>query len=260
MDMYLCIVRCVLQLNNPRSLEHHVTVDWTAFRLLHPAASIVDDAEKVFNNFFKENFNWYLQHGDPWGESQHTSLRSLLLQLFSLKRVATLQEESAKKQGPFDVVLLLRSDLFFFNKLNIDHVWTAMQSNSTIYVPAFDDWGGFNDRFAFGSPAAASKIAHRLDDALLYAGQHRMHSESFLKHVVESKGLAKADTDIVFQRVRGHGFMQQMPQFDSAGALKEWVPGKWMRLNSLGMWEFTTLVPAGYNDIDTVLYNMRETA
>ena len=72
---------------------------------------MVEDVDAIFDKAFKARFDSLLRHGDPWNEPHHTSLRNMLLQLHSLKKVAMLYEEAAREHGPFDVIIALRSDL-----------------------------------------------------------------------------------------------------------------------------------------------------
>ena len=53
------------------------------------------------------------------------------------------------------------------------------------------------------------RVMHRLNDAWAYSADNPLHSETFLKHVVKMHGLAATDTDLVFERVRGNGFLQK---------------------------------------------------
>ena len=89
------------QINSSMSGENHVTVDWTAFRRLQPAVFEVEDAVAVFDQEFSKRFESLLEWGDPWDAPHHSSLKSLLLQLHSLKKVAGLQERAARWHGPF---------------------------------------------------------------------------------------------------------------------------------------------------------------
>ena len=72
-----------------------------------------------------------------------------------------------------------------------------MQDNASVYTPAFDTWGGLNSELAFGHPDAMHGVMHRLDDALVYSKQNPLHSENFLKSVVEANGLNALSTDIL---------------------------------------------------------------
>ena len=225
-----------MQVNNSRSREHDVPVDWTLYRLLQPTAGEVEDRDAVYALRFNASFDRYLAHGDAWRESHHTSLRNLLLALHSQERVLALQEQAARQQGPFDIVILLRSDLWFFNRLNVEHIREAMQSENTLYTPIFDAWGGLNDRLLFGKPAAVSKVAHRLKLAIPYAATAPLHAEKLLKHAVDVFGLRFHNTDITFQRVRANGFLARIPQFGARGGVEKWKKGKYMKLNRNQMW------------------------
>ena len=230
-------------MNNPRSREHNVPVDWTLYKLLQPTAGEVADRDAVFASRFNATFHRYLAHGDAWREGHHTSLRNLLLALHSQERVLALQEQAARQQGPFDIVILLRSDLWFFNRLNVEHIREAMQSEDTLYTPIFDAWGGLNDRLLFGKPGAVSKVAHRLEVALSYAATAPLHAEKLLKHAVDVLGLKFHNTDITFQRVRASGFLARIPQFGKLGGVEKWKKGKWMKLNRNQMWVLTEKEP-----------------
>lgn len=52
----------LLQINNPRSGESHVSVDLRAHKLLQPTASEVEDANVIFYQRFSDNFPDYLLH------------------------------------------------------------------------------------------------------------------------------------------------------------------------------------------------------
>ena len=244
----------VPQINNPISGENYVPVDWRAFRRLQPAALEVEDAAAVFDEEFKKHIESYLQSGDPWDIPRHNSLRNVLLQLHSLKKVAGLQEEAAREHGPFDVIIALRSDLWMFNWISIEHVRAAMQSNTTVYMPISDTSIGLDDRFAFGHPDAMNYFMHRLDAALEYPKQELLHPESFLKSVVENNKLIAFETDIILERVRADGFLYQLPVFHKGGGLASWKPGRWMRKNRLAMWELSAM-PEGFVALDSISVN-----
>ena len=249
------------QINNPMSGENHVAVNWRAFRRLQPAAFEVEDADAVFDQEFSEQYKGLLEWKDPWDAPHHSSLRSLLLQLHSLKKVAGLQEVAAREHGPFDVIIALRSDLWIFNWISIEHVRAAMQSSATVYTPASDTPGGLNARLAFGHPDAMHYVMHRLDDALGYSKLHpneypskqgMLLSEAFLKYVVNRNGLVAVATDIILERVRANGFLHQIPVFHKRGGLARWKPGRWLRRNRRAVWELSK-IPTGYSDLDTIV-------
>ena len=232
--------------------ENYIPVDWRALRRLQPAVLEVEDADAVFEQEVKERFGSLLKSGYDWDAPHHSSLKNLLLQLHSLKKVARLQEVAAREHGPFDVVIALRSDLWIFNWISIEHVRAAMQSNVTVYTPASDTTGGLNGRLAFGHPDAMHHIMHRMDDALEYSKQDWLQSETFLKYVVENNRLVALETDIVLERVRANGFLRQVPEFHKRGGLARWKPGRWLRRNRHAVWELSA-IPTGFADFDSVL-------
>ena len=161
----------------------------------------------------------------------------------------------------FDVIIALRSDLWLFNRISIEHVRAAMQSNATVYMPASDTSSGLNARLAFGHPDAMHHIMHRLDDASGYSKLHpndypskqgKLLSETFLKYVVENKGLVAVATDIILERVRANGFLHQIPEYNRRGGLARWKPGRWLPSTRRAVWEHSA-IPRGYTNLDTVV-------
>src|SRR3954451_659276 len=75
-----------------------------------------------------------------------------------------------------------------------------------LIVPAWQPWGGLNDRFAFCSVRAAHICATR--GRLLAASCQDMravHAEQFLRYVVACHGLRVGLTDLRAVRVRANG-------------------------------------------------------
>ena len=246
------LIITVTQINNPNSGENHVVVDWRAFRRLQPTAVEVEDADAVFKHEYTERFASLLQYEDPWDAPHNTILRNLVLQLHSLKKVADLHEVAAREHGPFDVIIALRSDLWVFNRISIEDIRAAMRWNATIFTPALDTRGGLNDELAFGHPDAMKRVMHRLDEAFPSSEQTPSQSEIFLKYVVDRNGLNTVDTDIVIERVRGNGFLHQIPEFHKRGGLASCKPGKWIRRSRLAMWELSA-IPTGFAGLDSIM-------
>ena len=186
-------------------------MDWTAFKILQPHEWQIDDAEAVDKQLVDANLNAWLQHGDAWDEGpQHQTMRNLLKQLYSLKAVTSMWESAATF---YDLAIYLRSDVWFFNQLDIAELDEALHSPSNqIYTPAFHKWGGLNDRLAFGRPEAMIKYGNRLDAAMQYAQHSSMHAERFLLHLAESAGLDYTKhTHLLFERVRATGELWGLP-------------------------------------------------
>lgn len=233
-----------MQVTNPRSSEHDVKVDWSMYKLLLPVSSEVEDADSVFDISVGRNMSEYLQHGDAWGEDHHTSLRNMLLQLHSLQRVYRLAQQASEKT-PYMAYIATRSDLWFFTTLNVLHLLEASRASSRLFTPDYDLYSGLNDRFAIGGPRAMQVYCSRTEQAREYAAIANLHAERFLKYTLEISNLDLRRTDIIFERVRSHGFMQGLPEYkdgpkrelkDPPGA---WRPGQWLHKNSMAMWELS---------------------
>lgn len=198
-------------ITNARSAEDAAIMDWTAFKLLQPDEWQIDDAAAVDRELIDPNLNAWLQHGDAWAEgSEHVTLRNLLKQLHSLKQVTSMWESKA---AFYDLAIYLRSDMWFFNQLDMAELKEAMQSPANcIYTPEFHKWGGLNDRLAFGSPSAMIKYGNRLDVAMQHAQHSSLHAERFLLSMVESAGLNfSSHSQLLFERVRATGELWGLP-------------------------------------------------
>ncbi len=153
----------------------------------------------------------------------------------------------AAHPGSYDIVLYTRSDLWFFNQLDLAEVQQVLNSSKVIFTPDFDDWGGLNDRFSFGHPAAMHAYGSRLSLVEQYIQTAPLQAEHFLKYALESKQLNVRPSSIRFTRVRAPGEIWSLPDNPSApefsdGALHGTHPPnkKFMR-NNQGMLELVPL-------------------
>jgi hypothetical protein len=231
----------VTRMFNPRAHEFNVTVDPTLYRLLRPDTAV-----------FEEPIDWtlpsnqgllarLLKRGDPWGQSgDHISLRNLVNQLHSLQALTAMWAPHASR---FDAVIYLRSDVWFFNCLNVTQLLEAAATTShpVIWTPAFATFSGLNDRFAFGNVAAMQLYGNRWQHALPYARDTYLHAEKFLKYAMRADGVECSTTDVVFTRVRGDGLVVELPIRDGSGLLNTThVQGSAlfrMARSSFGSWE-----------------------
>lgn len=103
------------------------------------------------------------------GRGNH-SVQRTLKQLWSLKRTWQVFEASGIEA---DVVVRYRADLQFL--VEPEH------PTPEFTVPAFANWWGLNDRFAWGSPDVMRRYFNRLDVLDEYIDQGGVfHAESFL--------------------------------------------------------------------------------
>jgi hypothetical protein len=141
---------------------------------------------------------------DAFGDG-YRSLANLCQQLRSLERLWGLLR--LIEPAPDDLVLLLRPDLFYLDKLDpVADLAALRDGRADCLVPDWQPWGGLNDRFAFCNRKAAevyaTRIRHFIDGCVALGG---MHSEQFLQWVIRDHGLVVAPTGLRAVRVRANG-------------------------------------------------------
>ncbi len=229
---------------NRRSAENAATADWTAYRLLQPHQWQVDDASAVDQELFDPYMKLWLKHGDAWaGETaEHTTLRNFIKQLYSLKQVTNMWVNDSSH---FDLVLYLRSDLWFFNQLDVKELGKAAQHPRRIYTPSFHKWEGLNDRLAFGTPDVMTIYGNRLDVAINFAQQKALHAEHFLLDVATKAGLdVTGQSTLLFERVRATGELWGVPSSIAAPTDESMIrlrPGLKVQRDQLGKIVFVPL-------------------
>lgn len=224
-------------ISNPRSGENNVTLNPNEWRLLSPRQSIIDDPELFEISVIEPVMDVVLRHGDILLEAPpHPTLRNLLKQLFSLYRVTSLW---SRQEQNYDLVFYLRPDVWFFNDINLTDIHDALAGKEpAIYLPNFHQWGGVNDRFAFGPPQIMKIYGNRYLQAVNYSQYYPLHAESFLKHLLESNNITMRMTDILFERVRSNGILWSIPE--GGNFPKKFRKYQLMR-DSRGNWEAVSL-------------------
>jgi len=97
-----------------------------------------------------------------------------------------LSNEMTKEFDQYDWVFRVRPDSFF--SLEIDDL--RMLEPDGVYLPKHDSWGGYNDRFAFGSASAMDCYSTLIDHCESYFDQGlQFHVESYLKHHLDKHGI-----------------------------------------------------------------------
>lgn len=189
-------------------------------RELYPDASFVvhavadDDADKAF--LFKpavtviepqhemperREYSWQMARGCH-------GVQRVLKQLWGLARVWQVFEASGIEA---DVVVRMRPDLAF----SVSPEPPVAPPGGGIYVPRFCNWGGFNDRFAFGDLQTMRRYFTRLERLDEYIDARGMfHPETFLAWSLIGGTLFR--TRAVFSTVRQDGTRDEpvwLPEF-----------------------------------------------
>jgi hypothetical protein len=186
---------------NPRSNELGVLPDPTESRLLNlhtvrlhrQEDSDIGDVLEVIKAF-----------PDRFGD-QYRSATNLCHQLNSLRRLWTLIQTYGVKQN--DIILFMRPDLIYLDPVNAARdIFPLLRNEVDIVVPAWQSWGGTNDRFAFCTPAAAEIYATRFDGIIeACLTMNGLHAESYLHAIITESGLRVGFTNLRAARVRANG-------------------------------------------------------
>ena len=142
--------------------------------------------------------------GDIYDDG-YRSVANLCQQLRSLDRLSSLL--SLFEPTPDDIVLLLRPDLRYLDRLDPARDFALLtEGRGDIIVPAWQSWGGLNDRFAFCTARSARLYATRFRLLAEACAEMRgLHAEGFLRFVVACHGLRVGLTDMRAMRVRADG-------------------------------------------------------
>ena len=132
-----------------------------------------------------------------------SSYRSFYLQLRSISKSFELAKSYAfKKQMEFDWVFRLRYDNLYFGATVED---LSAIDNNAVYLPSHDNWGGYNDRFAFGSPSCMESYSKRFQ---YFEGRQKrgldVGPEPFLKWVLDQDSVNVRRTRVCHHLYR-HG-------------------------------------------------------
>lgn len=188
------------QINNPRSREINIELDPVEYKLLRPKSNLIEDQNEIDKTF---DFDFYLKNGDPWHDNG-LSLKNLLRQLHSLHKVTEILDDYIKKtKVSYDWVIYSRPDLEFYSPIDI---FNKKSEDNIIYIPTFASFGGYNDRFAYGSLSTMRIYGNRIlsVDSYVNTGK-RLHSETFLKFHLTTYKISRKETSIFFRRVRANG-------------------------------------------------------
>jgi hypothetical protein len=192
---------------NPRNdVERACKIDPTSLQnnLSLPNSNVHYDSPATADQL--HNIQNLARHGDPWPNNPLLSILYFTRQLYSLKQVTQLWTPATHK---YRFVLYLRPDMLFLSPLDLPQNAPALNA-ATISTPDWHQYGGLNDRLAYGVPAAMAAYGTRGDSLKSYVDSGKMpHAETFLKHFLQSRGIATVGSRTKFQRVRADGHIDR---------------------------------------------------
>jgi len=163
--------------------------------------------------------------GDYYGD-EFKSVRNLLHQLHSLKSVA----KSINSYEP-DVVIFVRPDLLYHDKVPAWVIRSAGAHPNRCFLPHWQWWGGYNDRFAVCGRNAYLHYGTRIDNILNYCSStnHPLHAERLLRQTLRSRGARLRQLDVRASRVR-IGDVVKVESFDARSTVgpRRLLPEMWL--------------------------------
>lgn len=151
----------------------------------------------------KWHFETLKTHGDFWNNG-FASLRNLVHQQHSLHRVSSL----VLADGDVDICVFVRPDLRYHDSLAEPLRAACRARAGTVFLPRWQPWFGYNDRFAIAVGAAAiAAYGQRAEAALSYCRDRQapLHSERMLKYRLVRQGIRVRRIAARASRVRSDG-------------------------------------------------------
>ncbi len=177
-----------------------------------------------------------LRNAGDFYEDEFKSLGNLIHQLHSIKSAYTLAVEQADP----DVFVFARPDLLYHESIPATAFTDAAKNPLRCYLPAWQWWGGFNDRLAVCGRRAAMFWAQRLDMTARYCKETGLplHAEKLLRHALCTNDVQLRLLPVRASRVRVGGAVHDeifdpMTTYSSRSGLLKMI--KAATLTSLGI-------------------------
>jgi hypothetical protein len=172
--------------------------DSSEYKLIDFDSLLIEEPEECLDRFDLSNI---FRAKDPYCDD-FKSISNLLHQLNSLDKVTAL---IANKWEP-DIVIFLRPDLIYHDSLFEAVSVIKDFSLNAIYLPRWQSWGGYNDRFAICT--RKSYVAYGKRGCLVneYIGFGKLlYSELFLRYALNKSKVNVYGLQLEASRVRADG-------------------------------------------------------
>ncbi len=188
----------------------------------HDFNLIIEEPEQCLVKYDLEAIKGF---GDYYGDA-FKSVRNLLHQLHSLKTVTN----SVEQYQP-DVVIFARPDLLYHDKIPSWVIRNAGAHGDRCFLPHWQWWGGYNDRFSVCGRNAHLHYGNRIDNILNYcrSANHPLHAERLLRQTLRANGVALRQLDVRASRVR-IGDVVKEESFDARSTIgpRRLLPEMWL--------------------------------
>lgn len=184
---------------NPRSNEN-TTLDQRQYLPFEQFCGELESPDSIAEQY---GFAAIKTRGDFWQDNFH-SLRNLLLQLHSLRRVTTRLEQFSP-----DLVVFVRPDLRYHQSFEpAMRAMVALQNPNMVRLPFWQWAGGYNDRFAVCGRQAFPVYGKRIEQIESYLAAYPtrpLHAERLLMFALDKEKIAVRRLNVRATRVRVGG-------------------------------------------------------
>ena len=165
--------------------------------LLNPKYLLIDKQEEIIK---KLNFDKYcnkLNDNNAWGDKkqQKIFLQNMILALYSKNKITNVLK---KHKTNYKYAIILRPDLKFFNKLDINIFKELNDQN--ICVPKQDWYTGCNDRLSIATIKNALYYGTLYNSLLNYSKKYNIISEKFLLDMLQHLSIIKKN--IIYKTIK----------------------------------------------------------
>ena len=170
---------------------------------------IKEDHELILNKN-KDLFESAKKYGDAFN-NDFESVKNLLLQLNSLKKVTSLWVNESK----YDQYFYVRLDTLFHDKIDIDFI-SKYSNNKTLFTCNWLASFGINDRFSIGDYNVMKIYGNRINyifDYMNYNKEKRpLHSEKLVNFICYKYNIINIELEnFKFSRIRLNGVLKNEP-------------------------------------------------
>lgn len=145
------------------------------------------------------------EYGDTWNDN-FQSLSNLMHQLNSLFEVTKLVEDFDP-----DIVIFLRPDLIYHDTPPHDAYSFILKAGRAIFIPDWQWWGGYNDRFSICNKESYKTYGKRITQALQFCETQKksLNSEELVKFVIDKANISVYPLSIKASRARVDGTVKK---------------------------------------------------
>ena len=180
------------EITNERSHENHLPLNASDYLLMRPCVfkeTLQSDiAAHELMKYHHARISIPFNQTDMYRDN-FTSVQNMLCAFHSLGQANNMiQKFMHAKTVLFDAIIVLRPDTAVVTDIDIpkyihEIINETKTNKSSIWIPDFSNWGGYNDRAAYGSVSVMTKYLMRGEMFRDYIGPGRIraNTEQFLK-------------------------------------------------------------------------------